>query len=244
MSSLKMTWLGHASVMLEHGLTILLDPWIEGNPACARPLADFTKVDLICVTHGHNDHLGDALPLCKQTGAKLICSPEIAIYADKRGIKYDEDSWPLNIGGTYRAEGVEITMVDARHTADILGEEFKADGTIMPGSGCCGYVVRMGDGPAVYCAGDTGVFGDMALIRELYTPEVAMLPIGGKYTMGLKEAAHAAKLLLPRVLIPIHYDTFPDQAADTDELRRLIGVASPRTEVVVLKPGESYTMNG
>ena len=78
MSSLKITWLGHASVMLEHGLTILLDPWIEGNPACARPLADFTKVDLICVTHGHNDHLGDALPLCKQTGAKLICRPEIA----------------------------------------------------------------------------------------------------------------------------------------------------------------------
>lgn len=243
MSHLTMTWLGHASFMLEDGVSILLDPWIEGNPACPRSLADFGKVDLICVTHGHNDHLGDALELCKRSGARLICSPEIAYYADKRGIEYDEGSWPLNIGGTYRPEGVEIVMVDARHTSDILGEEFKKDGTIMPGSGCCGYVVRIGDGPAVYYGGDTGVFGDMALIRELYTPHVAILPIGGKYTMGLKEAAHAAKLMTPRLLIPIHYDTFPDQAADTDEFRRLVGVASPDTEVVVLKPGESYTMS-
>jgi len=170
MSSLTMTWLGHASFMLEDGVSILLDPWIEGNPACPRSLADFEKVDLICVTHGHNDHLGDALELCKRTGARLVCSPEIAYYADKRGIKYDEGSWPLNIGGTYRSEGVEIVMVDARHTSDILGEEFKEDGTIMPGSGCCGYVVRIGDGPAVYYGGDTGVFGDMVLIRELYAP--------------------------------------------------------------------------
>ena len=207
MGALTITWLGHASFMLEDGLTVLIDPWISGNPACTRSLEDFQKVDLICVTHGHNDHLGDSLPLCKRTGAKLICSPEIGIYATRHGLDSEEGSHPLDIGGAYRAEGIEINMVHALHTADILGEEFDRDGTVMPGSGCCGYVVRMGEGPAVYHAGDTGVFGDMKLIGDLYGPDVALLPIGGRYTMGIREAACAAKLLAPRILIPIHYDT-------------------------------------
>jgi len=241
MGEVRITWLGHATVLLEGEKRVLLDPWIEGNPACERSLADFEGVDLVCVTHGHNDHLGDAIPLCKATGARLICSPEIAIYAEKKGLAYDKASYPLNIGGVYRNGGVVIHMVNALHTSDILGEEWRAEGTVIPGSGCCGYVVRLGDAPAVYFAGDTGVFGDMALIGELYAPQVALLPAGGKYTMGVVEAAHAAKLIAPRVLIPIHYDTFPDQAADTEDLARRVAAASPGTQVVVLRPGESFT---
>jgi len=241
MNEVKITWLGHASVLLEGARKVLLDPWIEGNPACDRSLADFEGVDLVCVTHGHNDHLGDAIPLCKATGARLICSPEIAIYAEKKGLAYDEASCAMNIGGTFRAEGVVIHMVHALHTSDILGDEWRAEGTVTPGSGCCGYVVRLGEAPAVYFAGDTGVFGDMALIRGLYGPQGALLPVGGKYTMGVPETVHAAKLIAPRVLIPIHYDTFPNQAADTDDLVRRVSASSPGTEVVVLRPGESFT---
>jgi len=244
MSDLNITWLGHASVMLEGHKTILLDPWIDGNPRCERSLGDFSKVDLICVTHGHDDHLGDSIALCKQTGATMICTPELAIYVGRHGIEYDKGSCPLNIGGTYRGDGVEINMVNALHTSEILGQEFRADGTVMPGAGSVGYVVRMGSGPGVYYAGDTGVFGDMALIRELYSPTVAMLPLGGKYTMGLREAAYAAKLLQPLALIPIHYDTFPNQAADLDEFTTQVSLSSPATEVVALRPGETYTIKG
>ena len=242
MPDLTITWLGHASVMLEGERTILLDPWIDGNPACDRALSDFTGVDLICVTHGHDDHLGDAIPLAKQTGARMLASPEICIYADKRGLPYDEGSFAMDIGGTYRDDACEITMVPAFHNCEILGEEFQRDKTVTPGAGAAGYVVRMDGGPGVYFSGDTGVFGDMALIAELYGPSVAILPAGGKYTMGPREVAHAAKLLRPAVLIPIHYDTFPNQAIDTGDLVRRIGQTSPRTRVVVLKPGESISL--
>lgn len=242
MGQVRITWLGHASIMLEGEKTILLDPWIEGNPACDRSLADFTEVDFVCVTHGHDDHLGDAIALCTQTEATLICTPEIAIYVGKHGIEYDKGSCPLNIGGTCRQDGVEINMVNALHTSEILGKEFQTDGTVMPGSGAVGYVVRIGGGPAVYFAGDTGVFGDMALIRELYTPDAAILPVGGKYTMGIREAAVAARLLQPRVLVPIHYDTFPNQPADLEELARQVGHTSPDTRVVPLRPGETHAM--
>jgi len=241
MKALTFTWLGHASFLVENSARVLLDPWIEKNPACPWTLEDVPAIDLVCVTHGHNDHLGDAIPICRKSGATLICSPEIAIYADKRGIGYDEGSWPLNIGGAYRSDAVTVTMVHAEHTSDILGEEFDADGTVVAGSGCCGYVLRFADGPVVYYAGDTAIFGDMALIRDLYQPQVALLPIGGKYTMGPMEARHAARLLQPRALIPMHYNTFPDQAVDIDDFRERVAGTMPDTELVVLKPGESYS---
>ncbi len=239
----KVTWLGHASILVEAaGHRLFFDPWIEENPKCDMKLSDIKKATAVCVTHGHNDHIGDSFKIIKQTGAKLICSPEIGFYADKKGIGYDEGSYPLNIGGSWRTEDFTITMVNADHTSDILGEEFEADGTVVPGSGCSGYVLELADGPCIYYTGDTGVFLDMAVIRELYAPDLAVCSAGGKYNMGYRETAYAAALISPTYLIPVHHGTFADQELNMDELKIAMRVRAPRVRLITLAPGESFEL--
>ena len=241
MARTKITWLGHSSIQVEsNGHIIFFDPWIEDNPKCSLELNEIKKANAVCVTHGHIDHLGDSLKIVKQTGAKLICSPEVGFYADRKGLKYNEDSYPLNIGGSWKSDTFAITMVNAVHTSDIMGEVFQKDGTIMPGSGCCGFVLDLAEGPNIYYSGDTGVFGDMALIRDLYRPEVAILTVGGKYNMGVREGAYAASLVLPDYLIAVHHGTFEDQMLDLDELASEMKVRAPRVQLVRIQPGESY----
>ncbi len=241
MVSAKVTWLGHASIRVEAGgQTIFFDPWIEKNPRCPIKLKDIPQATAVCVTHGHDDHIGDSLQIVKRTGAKLICSPEIGFYADRHGVAYDGGSYPLNVGGSWQTDAFLITMVSAEHTSEILGEEFEKDKTVMPGSGAVGYVLEFTDGPCIYYAGDTGVFGDMALIRELYGPDLAVCPAGGKYNMGCREAALAASLLRPRVFIPIHYGTFPNQMLDLKRLEVEMNVRAPKVRLVPLTPGESF----
>jgi len=241
MGNVRITWLGHSSVEVRSdGRVVYFDPWIEENPACSLALADIKEASAVCVTHGHIDHLGDSLQIVRQTGAKLICSPEIAFYADRKGLRYDETSYPLNVGGSWKTVAFTITMVNAAHTSDIMGEEFEADGTITPGSGCCGYILDLAGGPGIYFSGDTGVFGDMAIIRDLYRPSVAIFTAGGKYNMGVREAAYAASLVLPEHLIAIHHGAFPDQMLDLDWLAAELAVRAPRVQLVRLQPGETF----
>lgn len=240
MGTVKLTWLGHASVRVEaEGRMFYFDPWIRENPACTLRIEDITRADVVCVTHGHDDHLGDSIEIVKRTGATLICTPEIGFYAQRKGIEYDQGSYPLNIGGSWRAHGLTLTMVNALHTSEILGDDFKRDWTAIPGSGSVGYVLGFDGGPSVYYAGDTGVFGDMTLIRDLYSPQVAVMPVGGKYNMGYREAAYATALIHPRLFLPIHFDTFPNQRLDFANLVEEVRMRSPHVTVGRWKPGES-----
>lgn len=235
------TWLGHSSIEVKiNKHAILFDPWIEGNPQCSLKLKDIEKVSLVCVTHGHIDHLGDSLEIVKQTGAKLICSPEIGNYAHRKGVELNEDSYTLNIGGSWKSDNLTITMVNAVHTSDIMGEEFRKDRTIMPGSGCCGYILDPAEGPIIYYSGDTAVFGDMALIRDLYRPKIAIFTVGGRFNMGVREAAYAAAFVLPEYVIAVHHGSFPDQMLDLEDLADEMKIRAPWVQLVRIQPGENF----
>jgi len=222
---MKITWLGHACFTLEGKKKIIIDPFLNNNPLAPLKPKD-VDVDLILVTHGHGDHLGDAVEISKNCNAPIVAVYELAVYLAKKGC----ETIGMNIGGTLNFEGVKITMVKAEHSADIVGDE------IVSGGKAVGYVVK--DGIAVYHAGDTDVFMDMALIGELHKPKVAMLPIGGFYTMCPNSALKAIELIKPEVVIPMHYNTFPPIKQNPEEFKakaEKLGV-----KVVVLKPGESF----
>jgi L-ascorbate metabolism protein UlaG (beta-lactamase superfamily) len=239
------TWLGHGSwrMITPQGTIIYLDPWIKGNPSCPISLEDIDQADIVCVTHGHDDHLGNAIEIVKKTNAVLVTLPEVAIYCARHGIPYDDRGGTLHTGGSIIQKDVTIHAVFALHSSDILGIEFQQDQQVMPGSGCCGMVITPQDGRPVYFAGDTGLFGDMELIGKLYQPYISVLPIGGKYTMGIREASYAMELLRSPVLIPGHYDTFPNQKADIKALTWQVGVRSPCCRVVALTPGGSFAVD-
>ena len=240
--STKITWLGHASVKIEFkNHIVFFDPWLDDNPACSLKVADVDKATVVCPTHGHIDHLGDSFALVKKTGATLICTPEIGFYADTHGLKEGEQVYSLNTSGTWRGPGFDIIMVPAAHTSEIMGEGWVA-GPIQPGAGAIGYVLDIADGPSIYFGGDTGVSLEMGLIRDLYQPDVSILGVGGKYNMGPREAGYAAGLLGSRLILPIHYNTFPDQILDKVWLEREVAMRARRTRIVFINPGESFTV--
>ena len=224
----KLRFLGQAAweVTTSEGKVLYFDPWLDPNPVSPIKAADVKKADLVFVTHGHSDHLGDAFSLVQNTGATLICNPELGFKAEaEAGIRYDVGSYPVHIGGSATVKGVSFHVTDANHTAD-------------PGD-TLGFVVEVEPGARMYHAGDTGVFGDMALIGQLYSPQLALLPIGGRYTMGPREAALAAQLLQVDVVIPMHYNTFPDQQRQSsEEFVALVKAIAPKAKVLLVEPGQ------
>ena len=223
---MRITWLGHSAFLIEGRDRILIDPFLTGNPMAAIS-ADKVECDIVCVTHGHMDHLGDAVNIARRTGATIAAILEMSEYLEKLGVK----SVGFNLGGTAKIRDTSITMVQALHSSSIgaPGLEFSA---AMP----VGMVID--SGKVVYHAGDTAVFGDMKLIGDLYKPDVALLPIGGFYTMDPRQAALAVKLIRPKTVVPMHYNTWDLIKVDPKDFQALVRKQSKTVKVVILKPGE------
>ncbi|MBW2059050.1 MAG: metal-dependent hydrolase [Deltaproteobacteria bacterium] len=230
----ELTWLGHSAfrIVSSEGLKILVDPWLTGNPKAASGVENTGKIDLILVTHGHADHLGDTLEIARNTGAQVVCMPEVSQYLTGKGLT---NLVGMNKGGTYRFREIEITMVHAIHSSSIVEQ----DRIIYLGDPA-GYVVTLESGFAVYHAGDTGVFKDMEIIGDLYHPGLALLPIGSHYVMGPREAAYACRLLRPSYVVPMHYGTFPVLTGTPERFVEEMADL-PSTEVIVLEPGDTLT---
>jgi L-ascorbate metabolism protein UlaG (beta-lactamase superfamily) len=222
---MKIQWLGHSAFLLHGRDRILIDPFLTGNPkAAVKP--DDVDCDIICVTHGHFDHLGDAVAIARRTGAEVACIVEMSLYIEKCEVK----ATGFNLGGTIKLRDTKISMVPAFHSSSIgaPGLEFSA---AMP----TGMVID--SGKVVYHAGDTAVFGDMKLVGDLYEPDVALLPIGGFYTMDPRQAALATKLIRPKIVVPMHYGTWPPIEQDPKEFEMLVKKES-KAKVKIMTPGE------
>jgi L-ascorbate metabolism protein UlaG (beta-lactamase superfamily) len=214
------TWYGHACVELRTagGRTLLIDPWF-GNPRSPRSAADVSACDLLLVTHGHDDHLGDALSIASRLRPAWPCIHEMSLWLARRLPGGSDQVIGMNKGGTVEAAGLRVTMTRADHSAG--NWDGNAETTLYLGEPA-GFVIELEDGYRVYHAGDTEAFGDMALIRELHRPDLALLPIGGHYTMDPAGAAMAVELLGVRDVMPIHYGTFPALAGTPDQLREAL----------------------
>jgi len=213
---MQITWLGHSALKIAGSRTIYVDPFLSGNPRASLRVQDIDRADIVIVSHDHGDHLGDSFVICQQTGATLVALHEIAVAAQERKLKAEG----MGIGGTLRVAGVDISLVPAFHSAGLGGT-------------AAGIVITM-DGVTMYHAGDTGLTLEMQLIGEMYRPDIAFLPIDGRYNMTPRLAAKAVELLrVPRV-VPIHYGTFPHIQSSPEEFRERVGSAS---EVLILQPG-------
>jgi len=201
--------------------TVLIDPWID-NPFSPVKLRDYEnkKIDYIIVTHDHGDHIGNAIELAKITKAPIVGVYEIAVYAEEQGAR----GIGGNIGGPLKIPDIEVVLTPALHSCQ---------------RGAPAGVVVAGKDLKVYHAGDTGLFAEMSFIHELYAPNIALLPIGGHFTMGIREAVKAVELVKPEVVIPMHYNTFPAIQADPDEFRKIVEEKTG-VRVVILRPGESF----
>lgn len=226
---MKIIYYGHSCFCLEDGAhSILIDPWFKGNPV-ATAIPEDLSPQLILVTHGHNDHLGDAVEIANKSGGTIISTPEVCFYCGKQSAKTN----PMHYGGTLALEFATVSAVPAWHSSSIaLGEER------FYGGNPCGFVVRFG-GKVIYHAGDTCLFGDMALIAERFALDYALLPIGDRFTMGPEDAVRAVRLLQPRAVIPMHYDTWDRIAQDATNFQKEVESCT-LTKCIVMKAGSAH----
>lgn len=226
----RVTWLGHSTVLVTTaaGTNLLIDPFIAHNPKYPKDYVLPERIDYILLTHGHGDHISDAVPVAEKHGSTVVAIYELAAYVEGRGVK---STIGMNLGGTVQLRDAAVTLVEAKHSAGAQDES----GTHYVGV-AGGFVLAIIDGPVLYHAGDTAVFSDMQLIRDLYKPQLAMLPIGGHFTMGPKEAALAVRFLAPSAVLPLHFGTFPPLTGTPDQLAALV---EPSVEVIRCHPGES-----
>lgn len=234
------TWLGHGTFLFEtpSGKRILLDPWLDGNPKFPEQLKDqvTTNVDAIALTHGHFDHVNDVVGIAQQTRAPIVCIFDMVPWLTKQGLAEDQ-LMGFNMGGMVEAAGVKFTMTPAVHSSS----NTDSAGNIIYLGQSAGFVMEFEDGTVVYHTGDTCVFGDMKIFGELYAPDVAIMPIGGWFTMGPKQAAYAARLINAPRVIPEHYGTFPILKGTPAELQQEL--SSRNIEVIALEPGGSTTIS-
>jgi L-ascorbate metabolism protein UlaG (beta-lactamase superfamily) len=231
MADASLTWLGHASFRFDTpgGKRVYVDPWLS-NPKCPESEKEPERIDVIALTHGHSDHVGETVELTKRFEPQAVVAiVELKGWLEKQGAKLD----PLpgsNKGGTVDVDGVKFTLVNAFHSSSSNDGEYLGE--------AAGLVVTLEDGRAIYFAGDTCAFSDMQLISRLYSPEIAVLPIGGHFTMDPREAGVACELLGVKRVVPCHYGTFPLLPGTPDELKQ----HAPGVEVHALQPGESLTV--
>ena len=229
---MTLTWLGHAATHLQiGGLSILIDPFLTGNPSYPGGWEDgLSKLDVIALTHGHDDHIGDTLRLAEKYDALLVAQFELAMWLNAQGLSRLE---PMNTGGTVHVGNVRFSIVPAFHSASIL-----RDGQMISLGDPAGLVIHDDDN-SVYHAGDTGLFSDMALIQRLFQPRVGLLPCGDRFTMGPEQAAIACNEFLDlETIIPIHWGTFDLLTGRPEQFAELVTRGTVRT----LTPGESIEL--
>jgi L-ascorbate metabolism protein UlaG (beta-lactamase superfamily) len=227
-----LTWLGHASFRLDSpgGKRVYVDPWLTDNPSCPAAEKEPERIDLIAVTHGHSDHVGDTVELWQTFKPPVVALVELRRWLDEQGVTAEGMAHAPNKGGTAIVDGIKLTLTDANHSSSGPDGQYLGEPA--------GIVLELEDGFSIYFAGDTNVFASMQLIGRIYEPDVAVLPIGDHFTMGPREAAVALELLGVQRCVPCHYGTFPLLTGTPDELRRL----APDVEVLAPAPGETIEL--
>lgn len=214
-------WLGHSTFMISGSKSVLIDPFLDGNPKAPIASADVTSCDFVVVTHSHDDHLGQAFEICARTGATLVSQYEVITRGMAAGVQNAE---PMNIGGSVHNSGLSFHMVHAEHTTEW--------------GAATGFVIDI-DGKTIYHTGDTGLFGDMRLIGEFFDVDLMLCPIGDRFTMAPASAARAVQLVEPTQVIPMHYGTWPLIPGDPHEFASLVGDAA---QVVIIEPGQTHQL--